>query len=138
MIWQAYDQIIRTGEVMLFRSTDAAYPDGGQQRDFVCVADCIAHLLWLWQHPQVCGLFNSGTGIVRTFNDVVLAVCTTLGRPPRIRYIDMPAALRCQYQNFTQADMSKLYRAGFSQPPTSLEAGVQQFLAAYGVRLPHA
>jgi hypothetical protein len=50
----------------------------------------------------------------------------------------MPAALRCQYQNFTQADMSKLYRAGFSQPPTSLEAGVQQFLAAYGVRLPHA
>lgn len=137
MIWQAYDQIVRCGEVMLFRSTHAAYPDGGQQRDFVCVADCIAHLLWLWQHPQVCGLFNSGTGIVRTFNDVVLAVCNALGRPLRIRYIDMPAALRCQYQNFTQADMSKLYGAGFTQPPTSLEAGVQQFLAPYGVRLPH-
>jgi ADP-L-glycero-D-manno-heptose 6-epimerase len=135
MIWQAYDQIIRTGEVMLFRSTDAAYPDGGQQRDFVCVADCISHLLWLWQHPHVCGLFNSGTGSVRTFNDVVLAVCSALGRPLRIRYIDMPAALRCQYQNFTQADMSKLSRAGFTQPFTSLEAGVQQFLDAYSVRL---
>ena len=87
--------------------------------------------------PTYVVCFNSGTGIVRTFNDVVLAVCTALGRPLRIRYIDMPAALRCQYQNFTQADMSKLYRAGFTQPPTSLEAGVQQFLAPYGVRLPH-
>jgi len=37
MIWQAYDQIIRTGEVMLFCSTDPAYLDGEQQRDFVFV-----------------------------------------------------------------------------------------------------
>jgi ADP-L-glycero-D-manno-heptose 6-epimerase len=137
MIWQTYDQIIRTGEVMLFRSTDAAYPDGGQKRDFVFVEDCINHLLWLWQHPYVCGLFNSGTGNARTFNDAVLAVCTALRRPPRIRYIDMPAVLRWQYQNFTQADMRKLYRAGFSQPPTDLEVGIQRFLAATNARLPH-
>lgn len=45
VVWQAYDQIMRTGEVILFRSTTAAYPDGGQQRDFIYVADCIAHLL---------------------------------------------------------------------------------------------
>jgi ADP-L-glycero-D-manno-heptose 6-epimerase len=70
MIWQAYDQIVRTGGVMLCQSTDVAYSAGDQQRDFVFVADCIAHLLWLWQHPHVCGLFNSGTGSARTFNDV--------------------------------------------------------------------
>jgi ADP-L-glycero-D-manno-heptose 6-epimerase len=109
----------------------------GQKRDFVFVEDCITHLLWLWQHPYVCGLFNSGTGHARTFNEMVLAVCTALGRPPRIRYIDMPTALRCRYQHFTQAGMSKLYRAGFSQPPTDLETGVQQFLAATHARLPH-
>jgi len=137
MVWHAYQQIVRTGEVALFRSTDAAYPDGGQQRDFVFVADCIAHLLWLWQHPHVCGLFNSGTGMARTFNDLGLAVYAALGYPPRIRYIEMPAALRRQYQNFTQADMSKLCSAGFPQPPTSLEAGVQQSLVAYGARLLH-
>ena len=34
--------------------------------------------------------------------------------------------------------MSKLYRAGFSQPPTDLEAGVQQFLAATNARLAHS
>jgi ADP-L-glycero-D-manno-heptose 6-epimerase len=137
MIWQAYDQLLRNGEVMLFRSTDPAYPDGGQQRDFVYVADCIAHLLWVWQHPHAGGLFNSGTGSARTCNEVVLAVCTALGRPPRIRYIDMPAALRMQYQHFTQADMRTLRRAGCDQPPTSLEAGVQQCLDVYRAPLPH-
>jgi len=128
MIWQTYEQIIRTGEVLLFQSTDPAYPDGGQQRDFVFVADCLAHLLWLWQHPHVYGLFNSGTGSTRTFNDVVMTVCAAIGRAPRIRYIEMPATLHCQYQHYTQADMSKLRSTGFSQPPTSLEAGVRQFL----------
>jgi hypothetical protein len=49
----------------------------------------------------------------------------------------MPAVLRWQYQNFTQADMRKLYRAGFSQPPTDLEVGIQRFLAATNARLPH-
>lgn len=132
MIWQAYDQIIRTGEVLLFRSTTVAYPDGGQQRDFVYVADCVAHVLWLWQHPHMCGLFNSGTGSTRTFNDVVLAICAAMGRPPRLRYIDMPDAIRCQYQNFTQADMSKLRVAGYTAPPINLEAGVQQLLVACG------
>jgi ADP-L-glycero-D-manno-heptose 6-epimerase len=136
MVWHAYQQIVSTGEVALFRSTDVAYPDGGQRRDFVFVADCIAHLLWLWQHPHVCGLFNSGTGMARTFNDLILAVCDALECPPRIRYIEMPVVLRHQYQNFTQADMSKLRSAGFPQPPTSLEAGVQQSLVAYGARLP--
>jgi len=137
MVWHAYQQIVRAGEVALFRSTDVAYPDGGQQRDFVFVADCLTHLLWLWQQPHVCGLFNSGTGIARTFNELVRAVCAALGCPPHIRYIEMPVALRRQYQNFTQADMSKLRSAGFPQPPTSLEAGVQQSLAAYGGRLSH-
>jgi ADP-L-glycero-D-manno-heptose 6-epimerase len=108
MVWHAYQQLVRTGEVTLFRSTDAAYPDGGQQRDFVFVVDCIAQLLWLWQHPHVCGLFNSGTGMAQTFNELVLAVYAALGCPPHIRYIEMPVALRHQYQNFTQADMSKL------------------------------
>jgi ADP-L-glycero-D-manno-heptose 6-epimerase len=131
MIWQAYDQLIRTGEVMLFRSTDPAYLDGEQQRDFVFVADCIAHLLWLWQHLHDGGLFNSGTGSPRTFKDVVRAVGHALQRPPRIRYIDMPIALRPQYQNCTRADMSRLRHAGCTHPPTSLEAGVQQLIAVY-------
>jgi ADP-L-glycero-D-manno-heptose 6-epimerase len=69
---------------------------------------------------------------------VVLAVYAALGRPPRICYIDMPIELRAQYQNCTQADMSKLRSTGFTQPPTSLEAGVQQLPASCHARLPRS
>jgi ADP-L-glycero-D-manno-heptose 6-epimerase len=130
VVWQAHRQILATGEVALFKSNDPAYPDGGQQRDFVYVEDCVDHLLWLAAHPGVRGIFNSGTGTARTFADLARAVFAALGREPRIRFIDMPAALSAQYQNYTQAEMHKLRAAGFAQPPTTLEDGVRQSIHA--------
>ena len=62
VVWHALRQALDTGEVRLFKSNDAAYPDGGQKRDFVFVEDCIDHMLWLREHPEVTGIFNSGTG----------------------------------------------------------------------------
>jgi ADP-L-glycero-D-manno-heptose 6-epimerase len=131
VVWHAWRQVRESGEVRLFRSTHSDYPDGGQRRDFVYVEDCVDHMLWLWQYPEARGLFNSGTGIARTFEELVKAVFAALGRPPRIQYIDMPTTLAGQYQNFTQADMSKLRGAGYSRPPTSLEEGVRRCVAAY-------
>lgn len=124
VVWQAYRQITATGEMRLFRSNDPAIPDGGQRRDFVFVRDCIDHMLWLWRNPQASGIYNSGTGTARTFADLVAAVFAALGREPTIRFIDMPPALSAQYQNYTQADMTKLREAGYDQPPTTLEYGV--------------
>lgn len=129
VVWQARRQVLETGEARLFRSNDPAYPDGGQRRDFVSVEDCIDHLLWLREHPEVSGIFNSGTGRARTFEGLARAVFAALGREPRIRFIDMPAALRAQYQNFTQADMTKLRDAGYDRPATTLEDGVRRAIA---------
>jgi ADP-L-glycero-D-manno-heptose 6-epimerase len=130
VIWHARRQILATGEVALFRSNDPAIADGGQRRDFVFVEDCIDHLIWLWEHRGSGDLFNSGTGIARTFDDLAKAVFAVLGHVPRIRYIEMAAQLSGQYQNYTQADMSKLREAGYPKPPTSLEEGVRRTLMA--------
>ncbi len=43
VVLQTYKQIVATGGMKLFRSTDANYPDGGQLRDFVFVDDCVNH-----------------------------------------------------------------------------------------------
>ncbi|WP_165244092.1 ADP-glyceromanno-heptose 6-epimerase [Paludisphaera soli] len=129
VVWHARRQILETGEVRLFKSNDPAFPDGGQRRDFVFVEDCIDHMLWLWEHPEASGIYNSGTGTSRTFRDLATAVFTALGREPTIRFIDMPPELRGQYQNFTQADMSKLREAGYAKAPTALEDGVRKALA---------
>jgi len=125
VVYQTWRQVKATGGMKLFRSTDQQYPDGGQVRDFVYVGDCVNHLLWLWKHAE-SGLYNSGTGAPRTFFDLATAVFAALGLPPRISFIDMPADLARQYQNFTRAEMSKLRAAGCDVPATGLEVGVRE------------
>ena len=125
VVYQTWRQVKSTGLMKLFRSTDARYPDGGQLRDFVFVGDCVNHLLWLWRNGP-SGLYNSGTGAPRTFLDLATAVFEALGLPPRISFIDMPADLARQYQNFTRAEMSKLRAACGTFSATGLEIGVRE------------
>lgn len=129
VVWQARKQILKTGAMRLFKSNDPAIKDGEQRRDFVYVGDCIEHMLWLWKHPAPNAIYNSGTGTARTFLDLIAAVFAGLHRPPRIEFIDMPPELSRQYQNYTQADMSKLHSAGFNGRPTALADGVTAALA---------
>ncbi|WP_029630306.1 ADP-glyceromanno-heptose 6-epimerase [Zavarzinella formosa] len=129
VVWQAHGQILRTGEMKLFRSTDPAYPDGGQLRDFVFVGDCVDHMIWLWKNNAPGGLYNSGTGTPRTFLDLVKATFVAMGREPVIRFVDMPADLAGKYQNYTKAEMSKLHQAGYHTPATTLEEGVWKTVA---------
>jgi ADP-L-glycero-D-manno-heptose 6-epimerase len=130
VVWHARRQIAESGEVRLFRSTEPAVADGCQRRDFVFVHDCVDHLLWLWRHPEVSGIHNSGTGEARTFLDLAHAVFASLGISPAVRFIDMPASLSGQYQSYTRADMSKLRSSGYDGPVTSLEDGVRATVQA--------
>jgi ADP-L-glycero-D-manno-heptose 6-epimerase len=120
---------VKAGEtVTLFKSHNPRYPDGGQQRDFIYVKDCVAVVNWLLGHPETSGLFNVGTGTARSFLDLVRAVCAAAGSTPNIQFIDTPDELRSQYQYFTRADMTKLRRAGFEASFYSLEDGVRDYL----------
>lgn len=127
--FQTYHQILATGGMKLFRSSDPAFPDGGQSRDFVFVGDCVEHMLWLWRNDHPGGVYNSGTGTARSFSDLAKAVFVALGREPNISFIDMPADLAKQYQNYTRAEMAKLRGVGCDVPATELEAGVGEYIA---------
>ncbi len=124
VVYQTWRQVKATGGMALFRSTDPAFSDGEQLRDFVFVGDNVDHLIWLWQNTTPNGLYNSGTGTPRTFLDLAKAVFVALGREPNIRFIEMPKDLAGKYQNFTKADTTKLRVAGYDRSPTTLEAGV--------------
>jgi ADP-L-glycero-D-manno-heptose 6-epimerase len=114
--------------VELFKSYDPAYPDGGQLRDFVYVGDCAAVVQWLVANPEANGLFNVGTGAARSFAEVVGAVAAAFGVDPQIRYVDMPASLRDQYQYVTRAEIAKLRAAGFPGGFRTVENGVRAYL----------
>jgi ADP-L-glycero-D-manno-heptose 6-epimerase len=131
VVAQKYPQV-RDGEpVTLFRSHNPDYADGGQLRDFIHVDDCVKVILWLLDHPQVNGLFNVGTGEARSFLDLARAIFAASGVAENITYIDTPASIRDQYQYFTQASMTRLRRAGYSEPFRSLEDGVANYVKNY-------
>ena len=44
------------------------------------------------------------------------AVCDAAGVPRKVEFIDMPEALRGQYQSFTEASMARLRAAGYARP----------------------
>ncbi|HEY9176238.1 MAG TPA: ADP-glyceromanno-heptose 6-epimerase [Flavipsychrobacter sp.] len=131
VIFHAYRQIKEKGAVKLFRSHNPDYKDGEQIRDFIYVKDAAGICYWLMQHQPASGLYNVGTGNARTFNDLVTAIFDTLGKPVHIEYIDTPVDIRDKYQYFTEADMNKLIHAGYTQPLTSLEEGVEEYVTRY-------
>jgi len=123
---------VRDGQsVQLFKSYREGVPDGGQKRDFVYVRDVADVVAWLLASPEVNGVFNLGSGKARTFEDLARAVFAAAGKPERIDYIPMPAALRDRYQYFTEARMQRLAEAGYSGGFTTLEAGIEDYVRGF-------
>jgi ADP-L-glycero-D-manno-heptose 6-epimerase len=128
LVSKIYPVVRAGGAVTLFKSHRLDYADGGQLRDFIYVKDCVAIVRWLLRNPMVNGLFNVGTGVARSFLDLVGAVCAVVGCRPDVRFADIPVQLREQYQYFTRADIRKLRAAGFHDAFYSLEDGVRDYI----------
>jgi ADP-L-glycero-D-manno-heptose 6-epimerase len=128
---KAFEQIKTTGKVHLFKSYLPEYVDGEQVRDFLYVKDAVNMTLFFFDNPYINGIFNIGTGETRTWNDLVIAVFVAMGKKPNIEYIEMPTSIRNQYQYFTQADLSKLRKAGYSKPITTLEDAIKDYIQNY-------
>lgn len=126
-----WPQASRGEAVSLFKSHREGYADGGQLRDFVYVRDAAEVVAWLLDNPEVQGVYNLGSGKARSFADLAGALFRAAGRDPNITYADMPEGIRDQYQYFTEADMSRLAKAGYNRPFTALEDGVGDYVRRY-------
>ena len=131
VIFHAYNQIIRAGEVKLFRSHKPDYKDGEQKRDFVYVKDVVDVCYFLMHHRRDSGLYNLGSGKARTFLDLANNIFYTLDKKPEIKFIDTPLDIRDKYQYFTEANMDKLSSIGYDQPFQTLEQGVHDYVKNY-------
>jgi len=130
--WHFHRQILQAGECCLFQGTQG-YTDGEQLRDFIFVNDVVKVNQWLKDNQQVNGIFNVGTGRAQSFNDVARAVINYLGQG-QIRYIEFPDKLKDAYQSYTQADISRLRQAGYSQQFKAVTDGVAHYLAELGIK----
>ncbi len=131
VIFHSFNQINEKGYVKLFRSHNPKYNDGGQLRDFIYVKDLIDVLIFTYQHKIKSGIYNLGSGTARTFLDLANATFKSLGKEPKIEFIDTPIDIRDKYQYFTEANMQKLKNAGYTKSFTSLEEGVKDYVQNY-------
>jgi ADP-L-glycero-D-manno-heptose 6-epimerase len=131
LVCKAYDQIVSTGRIRLFKSYKSEYPDGGQMRDFVYVKDAVEMTLHLAATRSAAGLYNIGAGVARTWLDLAHALFDALTIAPEIDFIEMPESIRSQYQYYTCADISKLRSSGYTAATTSLEEAIKDYAVNY-------
>lgn len=131
VIFHTFNDVMATGEKGLFKSYKPEYKDGGQLRDFVYVKDLCKVVSFMIDNPTISGLFNLGTGKARSFYDLAVATFSAMGKEPKIKFIEMPESLREKYQYYTQAEMSKLREAGYTEQFYSLEDGATDYVQNY-------
>ncbi|MCM8594394.1 ADP-glyceromanno-heptose 6-epimerase [Accumulibacter sp.] len=136
-----FNQYSNEGKVRLFAACDG-FADGEQRRDFVFVEDVARVNLFFLDHPEKSGIFNVGTGRAQSFNELAVAsvnACRALAGDEAlplaqlvqqgiIEYTPFPADLRGKYQSFTEADLTRLRKAGYEAPFLSLEEAVPDYV----------
>lgn len=123
----------REGVIKLFKSTEAEIADGDQRRDFIYVKDAV-RMTCAFLLNDVGGIYNVGTGVANTWNELAKSVFVALDKPVNIQYIDMPPDLVGKYQNYTCADMAKTRRVlGEKAVTAPLQESVVDYVRNYVV-----
>lgn len=125
LIFQKYHELREKGKITLFEGT-AGYENGGQIRDFIYVNDVVKVLFYFWEHPELSGIYNCGTGAGHTFNEFVKGIIDYCGTGS-IEYVPFPEILKGKYQSFTTADTTKLTDAGYDKGFTPLVDAVKEY-----------
>jgi ADP-L-glycero-D-manno-heptose 6-epimerase len=119
MILQLAQQIRRGQAPRIFRN-------GEQVRDFVYVKD-IVNCTILAARARTSGIYNAGSGVPRSFNDIVANLNRVLNTQWHTEYIDNPHA---HYQPHTEADLTLTTRALRYTPKFTLEKGIDDYAAS--------
>ena len=128
IVLKIHQTISKGMDVKLFKSHNENYKDGEQLRDFIYVKDVVSIIEWFIENPKLNGLFNVGTGVPRSFNDIAKAVFSNSNKREKITYIDTPIEIRNQYQYFTKANIKKLRGSGYLKDFFSLEDGIKDYI----------
>jgi len=109
---------IRTGQ------RPRIFKHGEQKRDFVYVKDVVDGMIRALDAYRG-GIYNLGSGEAHSFNELVQVLNKSLGTNLEPEYIDNPHA---HYQNFTEADLTRVRGALGYKPNFTLETGVKTYM----------
>ncbi len=131
MVWQLARQMLAGKRPRLFA-------DGSQARDQVYVDDvveCTLAAAGLGKRKPRPGVYNLGSGVATSFNQMADAVRGALGLSAQERpteFFEMPAEVRAFYQDYTCADMTETSKGLGWKPrhePLAAMGGYAKFLS---------
>ena len=131
VIFQAYNTILETNKMNLFRSHHPDFKDGEQARDFIYVEDVAKVILFFMNHRKDSGIYNVGTGVARTYLSLTKAVFNSMKVVENVGYMDTPEDLQGKYQYFTCANIQKIRSIGYTEPFYTLEDGIGDYVTGY-------
>ena len=99
---------------------------GEHIRDFVYVKD-IVNCTILAARARKSGIYNAGSGVPRSFNDIIANLNRVLNTQWQPEYIDNPHA---HYQPHTEADLTETTKALRYTPKFTLEKGIDDYAAS--------
>ena len=101
------------------------FADGEQARDHIHVDDVVACTLAAAEPDARPGIYNLGTGVATSFNDVVASINRTLDTDLQPDYIDNPYTF---YQSYTCADLTQTRKAFNWTPKIPTAEGIAQYV----------
>ena len=119
----ASSMILQLAQQMRGGQAPRIFKHGEQFRDFVYVKD-IVNCTILAARARRSGIYNAGSGVARSFNDVVSNLNRVLETGYKTDYIDNPHA---HYQPHTEADLTETTRALRYKPKYTLETGIDDY-----------
>lgn len=136
MVYKMLPIAQKEGLIKLFKSSEPdRFGDGEQCRDFIYVKDAV-RMTCDFLENELTGIFNIGSGMTTTWNQLANALFKAIDKPAHIEYVDMPDELIGKYQNYTCADMSK-YKEKVGLPSAkpscefSTDAGIADYVRNY-------
>ena len=129
--FKAFHQITGTEELGLFKSYNPQYQDGEQLRDFIYVKDVVRWMQELMDKKPESGIYNMGFGKARSWLDMAKALFKAMGKPLKVKWLEMPDNIKDQYQYFTEAEMTKWHKAGMSEAQWPLERAIEDYVVNY-------
>ncbi|MCX7738851.1 MAG: ADP-glyceromanno-heptose 6-epimerase [Hydrogenothermaceae bacterium] len=117
MIYQLYLQMKSGNRPRIFKW-------GQQKRDFVYVKDVVEATIIASKAPKST-IYNVGSGQATSFNEIIQLLNQNLGTNYEPEYFDCPYDF---YQEFTQADMSKIKEELGFVPKYSIQRGIKEYV----------
>jgi ADP-L-glycero-D-manno-heptose 6-epimerase len=101
------------------------FKNGDQKRDFVHVDDAVQCTLLAMDSGKP-GVFNTGSGEARSFNELIAELNAALDAKLEPEYIENPYPF---FQPFTQADLTRSKAELGYEPKYNLATGIRAYVA---------